>query len=92
MGKSIYYRRYVSGYLIFTTAEIQCPEDAIGGIYSCLNKRRGQVFSEEQRVGTPMFTVKAHLPVAESFGFTAALRQATGGQAFPQCVFDHWAM
>ena len=23
-------------------------------------------------------------------GFTADLRSATGGQAFPQCVFDHW--
>lgn len=23
-------------------------------------------------------------------GFTAALRSATGGKAFPQCVFDHW--
>ena len=37
-----------------------------------------------------MFIVKAHLPVNESFGFTADLRQNTGGQAFPQCVFDHW--
>ena len=37
-----------------------------------------------------MFVVKAHLPVNESFGFTADLRQNTGGQAFPQCVFDHW--
>lgn len=70
--------------------EIQCPENAIGGIYSVLNKRRGQVFSEEQRVGTPMFTVKAYLPVMESFGFNADLRQATSGQAFPQSVFDHW--
>ncbi|KAH9065612.1 P-loop containing nucleoside triphosphate hydrolase protein [Lactarius vividus] len=70
--------------------EIQCPEGAIGGIYSVLNKRRGQVFSEEQRVGTPMFTVKAYLPVMESFGFNGDLRQATGGQAFPQSVFDHW--
>ncbi|EJD47957.1 eukaryotic translation elongation factor 2 [Auricularia subglabra TFB-10046 SS5] len=70
--------------------EIQCPENAIGGIYSVLNKRRGQVFSEEQRPGTPMFTVKAYLPVMESFGFTADLRQATQGQAFPQSVFDHW--
>jgi elongation factor 2 len=70
--------------------EIQCPETAIGGIYSVLNKRRGQVFFEEQRVGTPMFTVKAYLPVMESFGFNGDLRQATGGQAFPQCVLDHW--
>jgi elongation factor 2 len=70
--------------------EIQCPENAIGGIYSVLNKRRGQVFSEEQRVGTPMFTVKAYLPVMESFGFNGDLRQATSGQAFPQSVFDHW--
>ena len=23
-------------------------------------------------------------------GFTGDLRKATGGQAFPQCVFDHW--
>jgi elongation factor 2 len=70
--------------------EIQCPENAIGGIYSCLNKRRGQVFSEEQRPGTPMFTVKAYLPVHESFGFNGELRSHTAGQAFPQCVFDHW--
>ncbi|KAF8628235.1 hypothetical protein AX15_004011 [Amanita polypyramis BW_CC] len=70
--------------------EIQCPENAIGGIYSVLNKRRGQVFSEEQRPGTPMFTVKAYLPVAESFGFNGELRSHTAGQAFPQCVFDHW--
>lgn len=70
--------------------EIQCPENAIGGIYSVLNKRRGQVVSEEQRPGTPMFTVKAYLPVMESFGFNAELRGQTAGQAFPQSVFDHW--
>ena len=23
-------------------------------------------------------------------GFTTELRLGTGGQAFPQCVFDHW--
>ena len=25
-------------------------------------------------------------------GFTGDLRSSTGGQAFPQCVFDHWAV
>jgi elongation factor 2 len=70
--------------------EIQCPEAAVGGIYGVLNRRRGHVFEESQVVGTPMFIVKAYLPVNESFGFTADLRSNTGGQAFPQCVFDHW--
>lgn len=72
--------------------EIQCPENAVGGIYSVLSRKRGQVISEEQRPGTPMFNVQAYLPVNESFGFTTDLRQATGGQAFPQMVFHHWSI
>ncbi|EPQ67022.1 Elongation factor [Blumeria graminis f. sp. tritici 96224] len=70
--------------------EIQVPENALGGVYSTLNIRRGQVFSEEQRPGTPLFNVKAYLPVLESFGFNGVLRANTAGQAFPQSVFDHW--
>merc|ERR1712241_228543 len=70
--------------------EIQCPEAAVGGIYGVLNRKIGHVFEEAQTPGTPMFVVKAYLPVNESFGFTADLRSNTGGQAFPQCVFDHW--
>jgi len=41
-------------------------------------------------MGTPLVQMKAYLPVGESFGFTQALRAATSGRAFPQCVFDHW--
>uniref|UniRef100_A0A8C2H593 Eukaryotic translation elongation factor 2, like 2 n=1 Tax=Cyprinus carpio TaxID=7962 RepID=A0A8C2H593_CYPCA len=70
--------------------EIQCPEQVVGGIYGVLNRKRGHVFEESQVAGTPIFVVKAYLPVNESFGFTADLRSNTGGQAFPQCVFDHW--
>ncbi|KAK7958163.1 elongation factor 2 [Apiospora saccharicola] len=70
--------------------EIQVPEQAMGGVYGVLTRRRGHVFAEEQRPGTPLFTIKAYLPVMESFGFNADLRQGTGGQAFPQMVFDHW--
>jgi elongation factor 2 len=70
--------------------EIQCPDDVVGGIYQTLTQRRGIVISEEPIVGTPLVNMKAHLPVGESFGFTQALRAATSGRAFPQCVFDHW--
>jgi elongation factor 2 len=70
--------------------EIQVPEQAMGGVYGVLTRRRGHVFNEEQRPGTPLFNIKAYLPVLESFGFNGDLRAATSGQAFPQSVFDHW--
>merc|ERR1711977_679192 len=69
---------------------ITAPEGALGGIYSCLNKKRGHVFAEDNRPGTPIYNLNAYLPVLESFGFVADLRAATSGQAFPQCVFDHY--
>merc|ERR1712096_518584 len=72
--------------------EIQTPQECMGGIYNCLSQRRGMVISEEAVFGTPLVTCKAFLPVAESFGFTAHLRSLTSGQAFPQCVFDHWEL
>jgi elongation factor 2 len=70
--------------------EIQAPEGALGGIYGVLNQKRGMVFEEINRPGTPIYNVKAYLPVMESFGFNATLRAATGGQAFPTLMFDHW--
>ena len=48
--------------------EIQCPEQAMGGIYGVLNARRGHVFFQEQKIGTPLYNIKAYLPVMESFG------------------------
>ncbi|MCQ2973121.1 MAG: GTP-binding protein [archaeon] len=70
--------------------DIATPQDCMSGIYQCFSQRRGVVFSEESVQGTPLLTVKAYLPVAESFGFNANLRALTSGQAFPQCVFSHW--
>jgi len=70
--------------------EITCPQEVMSGVYNTMNIRRGQIFEENPREGTPLLQVKAYLPVSESFGFVSALRQQTGGQAFPQCVFDHW--
>jgi elongation factor 2 len=70
--------------------EIQCPQDVSSGCFSVLAQRRGTLVSEEARPGTPMTTLRYHLPVSESFGFATALRSATGGKAFPQCTFDKW--
>merc|ERR1711941_204095 len=43
--------------------EITCPQDAMSGVYACMQPRRGQVFEENQREGTPLLQVKANLPV-----------------------------
>ncbi|EJD34897.1 P-loop containing nucleoside triphosphate hydrolase protein [Auricularia subglabra TFB-10046 SS5] len=71
-------------------AEIQCPLTSVHSIYGVLHRRRGQIISEDARPGTTLYTLKAYIPVAESFGFAAELRGETQGQASPQCVFDHW--
>merc|ERR1712087_469573 len=70
--------------------EVQCPQVCAGGVYSTITPKRGIILKEEQVIGTPMVTIEATLPVAESFGFSTALRAATGGQAFPQCSFSHY--
>ena len=74
----------------FYLADIAVPVAEAGGVYSTMALRRGQIVEEIPRPGTPMTSIRAYLPVNESFGFTGALRAATGGQAFPQCSFDHW--
>lgn len=70
--------------------EITCPQSVVGNIYGCMAQRRGTIDEEVIVEGTPLVLMKGFLPVAESFGFTSFLREKTGGQAFPNCVFDHW--
>lgn len=71
-------------------AEISCPQDVVGELYYCVGSRRGRVNEEVVVEGTPLILVKAELPVAESFGFTAMVRERTSGQGFPNCIFSHW--
>jgi elongation factor 2 len=70
--------------------EIQTNTSVVGNVYNIINKKRGMIVGTETISGTPIVNVRAHLPVLESFGLTEMLRGATGGQAFPQCSFDHW--
>ena len=67
-----------------------CCADCITAIYTVLARRRGHVTADVPKPGTPIFIVKAFLPVLESFGFETDLRYHTQGQAFCMSVFDHW--
>jgi elongation factor 2 len=73
-------------------ADISVPLDNTGGVYSTLSLRRGEIVEEIPKPGTPMTEIRAYIPVNMSFGFTKELRANTGGKAFPQCSFDHWAL
>ncbi|XP_074587546.1 110 kDa U5 small nuclear ribonucleoprotein component CLO-like [Curcuma longa] len=72
--------------------EIQTPIDCVSAIYTVLSRRRGHVTQDVPKPGTPVYIVKAFLPVIESFGFETDLRYHTQGQAFCLSVFDHWAI
>jgi elongation factor 2 len=73
------------------SVEIQCPPEVLSGIYTVINKRRGTLVQEALHPTLPLRLVTIYLPVAESFGFSQHLREATGGQAFPSASFSHWA-
>ena len=46
-----------------------CAADVLGKVYGVVAKRRGKIVAEEMKEGTEFFTVRAKLPVVESFGF-----------------------
>ena len=68
------------------------PYESTGGVFDCLNQRRGVIIDQETIEGASLSLVKAHLPVSESFGFNKLLRECTSGKAFPQCSFSHWSL
>lgn len=70
--------------------EIQAPADCVAPIYTVLSRRRGHVTQDEPKPGSPLYTVRAYIPIIESFGFETDLRAHTQGQAFCMSVFDHW--
>jgi elongation factor 2 len=71
-------------------ADIQATINDQGSIMGVLNKRRGVFQEAVYQADSQACVFVSHLPVNESFGFASAMREATGGRAFPQCVFDHW--
>lgn len=58
--------------------------DVLGKVYAVVARRRGRIVSEEMKEGTSFFTVRALLPVVESFGF------ADGQLPLPRMSTDLW--
>jgi len=69
--------------------ECKVPSEFVSSVITLLNKRRGKILdmpSEED-----MITVKAEMPVSESFGIADILRSSTQGRAFWATQFSRWA-
>lgn len=62
--------------------EIQATPDCVKKIYDVLSRRRGHVTQDAPKPGSPLYTVKAFVPVIDSYGFETDLRSYTQGQAY----------
>lgn len=70
--------------------ELNTPTEYLGPMYAVLARRRARVLKEEMQEGSPLFTVHAYVPVAESFGFADELRRWTSGASSALLVLSHW--
>jgi len=66
------------------TIRIDTPEDTIGNVVDLIQLKRGQILDMKSEAGASVILAK--LPVAEMFGFEAALKSATGGRGFYSLV------
>lgn len=72
--------------------EIQTPADCVAHVYTLLSRRRGHVTHDAPKAGSPLYTVKALIPVIDANGFETDLRVLTGGKSYCSQTFDHWAV
>ncbi|MDX2005112.1 MAG: elongation factor G [Meiothermus sp.] len=68
--------------------EVITPEDFLGSIIGDLNSRRGQIQGMDERGNARL--VKAHVPLAEMFGYANDMRSMSQGRAQFSMFFDHY--
>ena len=68
--------------------EVVTPEDYMGDVMGDLNRRRGIVHGMEEQPGGKV--VRAHVPLAEMFGYSTDLRSATQGRAVYSMEFERY--
>src|SRR5579859_1707067 len=69
--------------------EVTTPEDFMGDVIGDLNSKRGQIEGIDER-GTSR-VIRAHVPLAEMFGYATELRSMTQGRAVYSMEFARYA-
>ncbi len=69
--------------------EVTAPRDYMGAVNGDLNRRRGQIQSQDEAIGGAV-VIKAHVPLSEMFGYATDLRSATQGRATYTMEFSHY--
>ena len=69
--------------------DVMMPEEYLGDVMGDVSSRRGHILGMEGK-GTSQ-SVKAHVPLAEMFGYATVLRSMTSGRATYSMEFDHYA-
>jgi len=69
--------------------EVTAPEDFMGDVIGNLNARRGHVDGIDERGTSRM--IRAHVPLAEMFGYATELRSMTQGRATYSMEFGRYA-
>lgn len=68
--------------------EVETPEDYVGDVIGDLNSRRGKIMGMENK--GVITVVKAHVPLAEMFGYATTLRSLTQGRGTFIMKFSHY--
>ncbi|NCN21965.1 elongation factor G [Candidatus Falkowbacteria bacterium] len=68
--------------------EITTPEEYMGNVIGDLNSKRGQIEEMTDRANIKL--VNAHVPLAEMFGYSTALRSMSQGRANYSMEFSHY--
>jgi elongation factor G len=69
--------------------EVVTPEEFMGDVIGDLNRRRGRIEGMEPRGNAQV--IRAHVPLAEMFGYATDLRSATQGRATYTMQFDRYS-
>jgi elongation factor G len=69
--------------------EVTAPRDYMGAVNGDLNRRRGQIQSQDEAIGGAV-VIKANVPLSEMFGYATDLRSATQGRATYTMEFSHY--